>query len=141
MAFAVPIFSDGFGHTEYCLGREKNQKFSTSRRIFTIIQKAFKSETPLSTSNLSRPDKWPKNFLIELPLEDEGHRGIVSQKKSDFKNITGIDCFSNIWPKYIYLQGIFMNLNIFAHTVTIVLLVSDLKLEQQCISTNFDSFY
>ena len=72
--------------------------------MFTKTYKSFKSETPLSTSYLSRPDKWPKNFLIELPLEDEGHRGIVSQKKSDFENIKwyGIDCFSNIWPRYFY---------------------------------------
>ena len=33
----------------------------------------------LSTSNLSHPDKWPKHFLIELHLEEEGHRG-VSQR-------------------------------------------------------------
>ena len=44
--------------------------------MFTKTYKSFKSETPLGTSYLSRPDKWPKNFLKELRLEEEGHRGV-----------------------------------------------------------------
>ena len=72
----------------------------------------------------------PKSTYHRVDITESFSRAFNPQKiswwlhgstKNDF--VSGIDCLSNIWPKYIF-KVFFINLNVFAHTVTIVTLAS-----------------
>ena len=96
---------------------------------------------PLSTSYLSRPDKWPKNFLKELRLEEEGHRGesqrpgVPTKPAFQFHKLTLLNfaATDGIQLTKLLTQKIFLKAN--DVRVAEVMLFQD-KMKIYCISLN-----